>query len=312
MDSDESKKFLFTQPKATITIPFELSRNGFFFTMRVNDGGPLWFTLDSGSAANYLGMDQAEKLGLEFHGTKTVHAAGGQSTKVHIADGISFALPGLVSKEHQIHAASLPGLSQWGRSVDGLLGYNFLERFTVTIDYDAKQLTIMEPSRFNYTGPGEILPIQFDRDQPYVRAMIKVPGKTPRRITLPHRHRITRRSRPSTHRERNRENLRQSRNTPTRKDPTTRSSRSKHRRRTIQSSDRWRSTPPFQSNLRLYTQKNDTRDYTRVLAAGSLLRLTTRRTSLRSNRNLRTAMNTILEKTWRRRVRLAHGRNGDL
>jgi hypothetical protein len=179
MDSDESKKFLFTQPKATITIPFELSRNGFFFTMRVNDGGPLWFTLDSGSAANYLGMDQAEKLGLEFHGTKTVHAAGGQSIKVHIADGISFALPGLVSKEHQIHAASLPGLSQWGRSVDGLLGYNFLERFTVTIDYDAKQLTIMEPSRFNYTGPGEILPIQFDRDQPYVRAMIKVPGKPP-------------------------------------------------------------------------------------------------------------------------------------
>jgi hypothetical protein len=170
-------KFRFSSRTSRTTIPFELARNGFFFQVRVNDSAPLWFTLDSTSGANYLDLEIAGDIGLKFHGTKKVHGAGKGLLTVQVAEDVSFKLPGLLSKGHQVHAISLAGVQElWGRRLDGLLGYDFLQRFVAIIDYQAKQLTLSEPSRFEYKGPGETFPIEFDGRLPFVRARIKVPG----------------------------------------------------------------------------------------------------------------------------------------
>src|SRR6266581_6139835 len=171
------KKFHFSDASARSTIPFELARNGLFFQVRVNGSEPLWFTLDSGAGTNYLDLGIARKIGLEFHGTKKVHGAGKGLIDVQIAENVSFELPGLLSQGHQVHVTDLAGVQdQWGRRLDGLFGYDFLQRFIAVIDYEARRMTIVDPSRFEYNGPGEIFPLEFDGHLPYVRARITVPG----------------------------------------------------------------------------------------------------------------------------------------
>jgi aspartyl protease len=173
----QEPKFRFSNNSARITIPFEFARNGLFFQVRVNGSELLWFTLDSGSGATYLDLGVARKIGLEFSGTRKVHGAGKGVIQVQVAENVSFKLPGLLSQGHQIHAIDLAGVQdQWGRRLDGLFGYDFLERFVAVIDYEARRLTIMDPSGFEYKGPGEIFPIEFNGHLPFVKARIKVPG----------------------------------------------------------------------------------------------------------------------------------------
>jgi len=173
----QEPRFRFSNPKTGTTIPFELTRNGLFFKVRVNRSRPLWFTIDSGSGTNYLDLSVATRIGLEFQRTKKVHGAGKGMITVQVAENVAFELPGLLSRGHQIHAIDLAGVQdQWGRRLEGLFGYDFLERFVTIIDYQARRLTLAEPSGFEYKGSGEIFPIEFEGHLPFVRARITVPG----------------------------------------------------------------------------------------------------------------------------------------
>jgi len=174
MDRLDERKFHFNDPNARTTIPFELTRNGLFFQVLVNGSEPLWFSLDSGSGTNYIDLGVARKLGLEFSGTKKVYGAGKGLIEVQVAEGVSFELPGLLTKGHQVHGIDLTGVD-WGRRLDGFFGYDFLARFVAIIDYEARRLTIADPSRFEYNGSGEIFPLEFDGHLPYVQAKITVP-----------------------------------------------------------------------------------------------------------------------------------------
>ena len=180
-DHAETKtwKYHFANPSGTTTVPFELSRHGLFFEIKVNSLGPLWFSLDSGSATNYLDIDVAKEIGVRFQGSKTVQGAGQGRVPVQVAENVTFELPGLCSEGHQIHSLKLPAHEQWGHQLDGFFGYNFLERFITIIDYQAKRLTVTDPSTYDYDGDGEILPLEFDDRLPYVRARITVPGNLP-------------------------------------------------------------------------------------------------------------------------------------
>ena len=81
-----------------------------FFRSLKGGSEPLWFSLDSGSGTNYLDLTIARKIGLEFHGTKKVHGAGKGLIKIQVAEGVSFELPGLSTKGHQIHGIDLTGV----------------------------------------------------------------------------------------------------------------------------------------------------------------------------------------------------------
>ena len=180
MGKTEERKFRFSDSSARTIIPLELTRNGLFFQVRVNRSEPLWFTLDSGSGATYLDLGIARKIGLEFQGTKKVHGAGKGLIQVQVAENVSFELPRLLTQGHRVHAIDLAGVQeQWGRRLDGLFGYDFLERFVVVIDYKARRLTVMDPTHFEYKGPGEIFPLEFEGRLPFIRAGITVPGNPP-------------------------------------------------------------------------------------------------------------------------------------
>jgi hypothetical protein len=136
---------------------------------RVNNSEPLWFLFDTGAAGSYLDAQRAKALGL---------GAQGESKIV----GISF--PGVRLRNQ---AFSIQPLGFWiydGHAVDGMLGYDFISRFVVQIDYANRTFDLFDPQGYKYRGSGEIISLIMLEDDsggkvPLVRARIMQVGRDP-------------------------------------------------------------------------------------------------------------------------------------
>ena len=133
----------FASGQSARRIPFELVGNHIYLRGSVNNSEPLWFLLDTGAAGSYLDAQHAKALGLGVQGeSKTVL--------------ISF--PGVQLRNQ---AFSIQPLGFWiydGHAVDGMLGYDFISRFVVQIDYANKTMNLFEPQGYRYRGSGELFP----------------------------------------------------------------------------------------------------------------------------------------------------------
>ena len=148
--------------------------------VKLNDNPrPLFFSIDSGSSATYLSRATARQLHLSPSGSDTVHGAGSGTVTVRHLHDVRFHLPGVTTLHTEINTADLGGIEVGGHRLDGFFGFDFIRRFVITIDYDAKRVTLTDPERFVYNGRGEVLPIDFHGKWPFVPGTIKVPGVAP-------------------------------------------------------------------------------------------------------------------------------------
>jgi len=82
---------------------------------------------------------------------------------------------------------SIQTLGFWiydGHAVDGMLGYDFISRFVVQIDYANRTINLFEPQGYKYLGSGEVIPLIMLEDDsggkvPLVRAKIMQLGRDP-------------------------------------------------------------------------------------------------------------------------------------
>jgi hypothetical protein len=172
--------FAFESPDHRTVVPVEVTRTGIFFRVRINGSDPLWYSLDSGAGTNYIDRGAARRVALPAGEKGHVQGAGTGDVEVERVKDVSFEMPGLTSHQHQVNIVDLePVQEAWGRRLDGFFGYDFLIRYLVTIDYASKSLTVADPSLHAYDGPGVVLPIEFNRSVPFVRATIEVAGHPP-------------------------------------------------------------------------------------------------------------------------------------
>jgi len=157
----------FASGQSARRIPFELVGNHIYLRGSVNNSEPLWFLLDTGAAASYLDAQRAKALGLGVEGeSKTVVVS----------------LPGVRLRNQ---AFSIQPLGFWiydGHAVDGMLGYDFINRLVVQIDYANRTIDLVAPQRYKYLGSGEVIPLIMLEDDsggkvPLVRARIMQLGR---------------------------------------------------------------------------------------------------------------------------------------
>ena len=169
-----SADFRFLSGGEALGIPFELGgSNHIFIQVPVNGSEPSWFILDTGAATSMIDVRLAERLGLKVQGKLEGRRSGNSSMDVGFVKNIVFALPG-VEVAHQttgtIQLQSSDALL--GRTISGLLGYDFFSRFVVEIDYTAKKINLYDPKNYQYRGQGQSIPITVDGNLPYMRAKI--------------------------------------------------------------------------------------------------------------------------------------------
>lgn len=166
--------------RAPIVVPFELVNRHIF--VRVNVGArALGFVFDTGAPSAIIDLARAKELGLATAGKLEAHGAAGKVNGAFLRDA-KYTIPGVPLSATAIPAA-LPlqemagGL---GRDFDGILGAEFIRQFVVEIDYPRRVLRLHDRDAFVYGGPGESIPIRFNRSgHPMFDATITPAGGTP-------------------------------------------------------------------------------------------------------------------------------------
>jgi len=159
------------------TFAFELRQGMIFVPVRLNGSGPLSFVLDSGSTRMLVDRTRAKELGLKASGTGSLQGAGAGRIPIEFVEYVRVALPGLDSIGYKFSTADLQPLkTSLGIKVDGILGYEFLRRFAVTVDYESKNITITLPDAFHPSDSAQALPIELRGQWPYVKGALILPG----------------------------------------------------------------------------------------------------------------------------------------
>jgi hypothetical protein len=170
----------FASGASALRIPFLLSSNVIFLQVRVNGSEPLWFILDTGAAGTLLDTNRAKALGIKVSGGGYVEGVGETSVAAGMAKNISFSLPGVDFQARVVVVLPLSNLNRYiGRVVDGVLGHDFFSRYVVEIDYAARVINVYEPKDFQYSGPGDSIPLELKDNASSVRARLGLPGRAP-------------------------------------------------------------------------------------------------------------------------------------
>lgn len=153
---------VFTQPQSKFitTFPFiQLTGGIVIVTAGIdNNKDSLNFVLDTGSGG--ISLDSAVVAALGFTTEKSDKIIRGiAGTKnVDYTRHHTLKFPGLTVPDLDFHINDYDLLSSvYGVKIDGIIGFSFLRRFIVQIDYDSMQLKIYTPGSFKYPKGGYML-----------------------------------------------------------------------------------------------------------------------------------------------------------
>ena len=113
-------------------------------SVRVGDAGPFTFILDTGASMTVLSTKTADAIHLRRGTDVTATGAGGEgSASLAVVDRLSV---GTTHVEHlSVAVADMPHVEKAiGRSIDGILGYNFFRDRCVQIDYARHEVRFQE------------------------------------------------------------------------------------------------------------------------------------------------------------------------
>ncbi len=119
---------------------------------------------------------------MNLHGEIKMHGAGAETPTGAFVKDSSFSIPGLPGFSQPINLA-LPVknlASRLGQDFDGIIGSEFIKEFVVEIDYQTRLLKLHDKSAFNYSGPGESIPIKLNSSgHPIIDAEVTPNGSDP-------------------------------------------------------------------------------------------------------------------------------------
>ncbi|TFH64526.1 MAG: PDZ domain-containing protein [Candidatus Zixiibacteriota bacterium] len=157
----------------TVVVPFELWRNHIYISVWVNSKGPFRFIFDSGAGGTAINRKLVNEMGLAHLGTAEARGVGGaDSSEVYRIDTLEVAgirlmgLPGSTIDFAQLESAA-------ETRIDGIIGYDLLNRFVISVDYASHRLVIYRAGTEPHATWGEPCRLTIDLRLPYVDATVE-------------------------------------------------------------------------------------------------------------------------------------------
>lgn len=168
---------LFAAPR--VSLPFDLSSNQIHVTGQIGDSRPLNVIIDTGASASPLNSQVVRELGLEETGQLEVRGGGDGSQDMGFVEGVTLKLGDFELPEATFLAVDLSPLESLMGHIDVVLGYEFLGRAVLEVDYLTRTVTFHAPESFAYQGSGTRVPFTLQNNHPHIRAEIALgDGKT--------------------------------------------------------------------------------------------------------------------------------------
>jgi predicted aspartyl protease len=159
-----------------VVVPIEVAYGGLIFVkVSINDQ-PMSFVFDTGAEFTLLNSSRVSKLGLQGIGTFATGAGGGDVV-VSFVPGVTTMVGGATVSSQIVGAVLLDALEKpLGRPLDGILGYDFISRFVVELDYKRQQMRLFDRTKYVHVGSAKPTPITLEDSTPYFDAAIEVPN----------------------------------------------------------------------------------------------------------------------------------------
>lgn len=123
-----------------------------------NISEPFNFILDSGSGAISLDSSTTAEFNIpHVPSGRTINGIAG-TTEVDYSQNNKLVFPGLTVDSLDFYINNYDILSSvYGEKIDGIIGYSFLSRYIVQINYDSLTIEVYSPGRFAYPRNGFLL-----------------------------------------------------------------------------------------------------------------------------------------------------------
>lgn len=168
-----------TTPKPTrnspVVIPFELVIRHIMVKVRINNSRPLSFVFDTGDQVGIVDIDVAKELGLKLQGQVQIGGAGSDTLPGSMVQEATWTLPGLEGFSQPIRLAIPLGKleARFGHDFDGIIGAEFIKQFVIEVNYPGRVIRLHDKNQFSYSGPGDSIPVQLDRQaHPIIEAEV--------------------------------------------------------------------------------------------------------------------------------------------
>jgi hypothetical protein len=162
--SKAQEEFVGPPAKFITTVPFVMLSGGVVIVKATLDDytDTLNFVLDTGSGGISLDSATCDFYHLtKVKSDKIVRGIAGIKT-VDFSYGHSIHMPGLLVANLDFHMNDYELLtSAYGIKIDGIIGYSFLRRYIVMLDYDSLKMHVYTPGVIKYPHGGYVLRPQF-------------------------------------------------------------------------------------------------------------------------------------------------------
>jgi len=116
------------------------------------------FILDTGSGGISLDSTTCAGLGIKGRQSDTTITGMGIAHKVRYIYNQQLHFPGLTIDKLNFHINNYEILtSVYGEKIDGIIGYSFLSRYIVKIDFDSTDIEVYSPGEYEYPRSGTVI-----------------------------------------------------------------------------------------------------------------------------------------------------------
>ncbi len=140
------RDFRFLTRKHSAVIPFLFAENILYLEVTVKDNTRYW-VLDSGASMSVIDADYAEELQLQQHDRIKGHGFGDLFT-LSFTTLPAYRVGSVLFDPQTVFVVKNLTAQSYEPEIAGILGYDFLSRFVVEIDYDHKTVTLHDPEHY--------------------------------------------------------------------------------------------------------------------------------------------------------------------
>jgi hypothetical protein len=133
-----------------------------YLPVSINGFGPYPFVLDTGDGdLTALDDGTSQSIGLRSTVIGEGGGAGEEIVQFGLADSTIVSMPGLSFAERPLLTLPVRRLdAHWGKRKDGLVGGDLLSTLVTRIDYENERVVFHDAASYEYTGPGERIPVE--------------------------------------------------------------------------------------------------------------------------------------------------------
>jgi len=177
------------KPKRIESIPFEMVGSYVVITLRINDSSPLNLILDSGVRNTIITeLQSGDRITLNYSDVKDLMGlGGGNHLDAYISNYNELKIGRLKMNYKTVFVLqdNVFNLSKHtGTKINGLLGADFFQDYTVEIDYTARRVRFFEPSPFDTPKGYNVLPFTIEAQKLFVDLAVVNADSTRQKVKM--------------------------------------------------------------------------------------------------------------------------------